>query len=290
VNQDLERYLRCFTSYKQDDWPLKLVTAEIAYNDATHSSTGVSPFFANLGFHPKFDFFVRSTSEVPRAEMFASNLAELHQWLVAELGHARKQQKVHADSLRQPPPNFQVGDMVWLSSENIKTARPCPKLSSRRLGPFPISARINDVAFRLSLPASMRVHPVFHVSLLSPYTPNTIPKRVQQPIFVESDPSVQPHYLVTSILDSRYPRGKLQYLIEWLGYGPADRSWEPASAIITDVPSLVSAFHSSHPTSPGPALTRPSRRVTFRFPDSSVTKILPSRSSGKRSSCSGVMS
>ena len=80
----------------------------------------------------------------------------------------------------------------------------------------------------------MKIHPVFHVSLLTPYVANTIPHRTQRPrhpVFIDNDPSLTPHYLVNAILDSRYFRSKLQYLIDWQGYGPADRSWEPADVI-----------------------------------------------------------
>src|SRR4051812_27303270 len=107
----------------------------------------------------------------------------------------------------------------------------------------------------------MRIHPVY-VSLVSPHVENTIPHRAQRPlhpVFVDHDPSLTPHYLVNSILDSRYFRSKLQYLIDWKGYGPADRSWEPAVVIANDVPGLIADFHRLHPDLPGPVAPQPSR-------------------------------
>src|SRR3954453_18286229 len=55
VNQVLEQYLRCFLNYQQDNWLELLPLAEFAYNNSAHSSTNLTPFFANYGFHPAAD-------------------------------------------------------------------------------------------------------------------------------------------------------------------------------------------------------------------------------------------
>jgi len=51
-NQMLEHYLRCYINYRQDDWVKWLPQAEFAYNNAAHSLTGTSPFFAMYGYNP----------------------------------------------------------------------------------------------------------------------------------------------------------------------------------------------------------------------------------------------
>ena len=54
TNQTLEQYLRCFLSYQQDDWADILHFAEFAYNNSIHSSTRVTPFYAYIGYHPRW--------------------------------------------------------------------------------------------------------------------------------------------------------------------------------------------------------------------------------------------
>jgi hypothetical protein len=48
----------------------------------------------------------------------------------------------------------------------------CPKLAARYSGPFEILEKIGPIAYMISFHASMRVHNVFHVSLLKKYVPN----------------------------------------------------------------------------------------------------------------------
>jgi hypothetical protein len=78
--QTLEQYLRTFINYQQDDWYDQLPLAEFVYNNAPHSATGVSPFFANKGFHPRLTI---SLKDIPahEAHRAASDLKELHSHL-----------------------------------------------------------------------------------------------------------------------------------------------------------------------------------------------------------------
>jgi len=51
ANQTLEQYLRMYCNYQQDNWSDLLPLAEFTYNNAPSATTGVSPFFANKGYH-----------------------------------------------------------------------------------------------------------------------------------------------------------------------------------------------------------------------------------------------
>ena len=52
TNQTLEQYLRVYCNYQQDNWSSLLPLAEFAHNNAPSATTGISPFFANKGYHP----------------------------------------------------------------------------------------------------------------------------------------------------------------------------------------------------------------------------------------------
>ncbi|KAK3505978.1 hypothetical protein QTP70_002187 [Hemibagrus guttatus] len=84
------------------------------------------------------------------------------------LQRAVRRQRIQADQRRRPHPSYQVGQKVWLSTCNLRLRLPCKKLSPKFIGPFEIVRQVNPVAYHLRLPASYRICPTFHVSLLKP--------------------------------------------------------------------------------------------------------------------------
>ena len=53
TNQEVEQFLRIYCNYQQDDWVEWLLWAEWRLNNIRQSSTGVSAFYANYGYHPE---------------------------------------------------------------------------------------------------------------------------------------------------------------------------------------------------------------------------------------------
>lgn len=110
------------------------------------------------------------------------------------------------------------------------------KLCPRYTGPFKILKKINPVSYRLLLPRSMRIHPTSHVSCLKPviYSPlSPVGRLPPVPRMVEG----QLVYSVQRLLNMR----KVQYLVDWQGYGPEERSWVPARDTLD--PDLIRDFH-----------------------------------------------
>ena len=252
VNATLEQYLRIYCNYQQDDWEFHLPLAEVAYNNSIHSSTKVTPWFANRGFHPRVpsSWIAPGTgsSTSLAAQEWMNQINQIQSLLKENLAEAQKSQKRYYDEHHRLPPNYQVGDMVFLSSRNITVARPSRKLSAKRLGPYPVEKIIGPNAVKLSLPHSMKIHPVFHVSLLEPKKNSSIPNRTNPPPPPEVVEGVE-EYEVEEILDSRIYRGALQYLVSWKGYDPSENSWEPSSNL-ENSQDLVIAFHLAYPERP----------------------------------------
>jgi hypothetical protein len=79
-----------------------------------------------------------------------------------------------------------------LLRQNIQTKRPSRKLDYQRLGPFKIILQVNLISYRLELPPTINIHPVFHVSLLEPYKEFQIPIQIIPPLpLIEIDHNIE---------------------------------------------------------------------------------------------------
>ena len=61
---------------------------EFAYNNALSTTTGVSPFFANKGYHPNITIHPKRDIAFSKAYDFAVDLNELQSTLKAEISMA----------------------------------------------------------------------------------------------------------------------------------------------------------------------------------------------------------
>ena len=119
------------------------------------------------------------------------------------------------------------------------------KLQNQFLGPYPIVKVLSPVTYKLDLPPTMKIHPVFHVSLLRPYSdPAVIPGR---PILERPPLEVingMDEYEVEAILDKRIHQHKPQYLVKWKGYHESKSTWEPEENLQNSAAAIADFNHS----------------------------------------------
>lgn len=243
-NRTLEEMLRAYVSYEQDDWDQHLAAAELAHNCAEQASTGYSPYYLNHGHHPQLpiDDAVK-ISNISNNPTAAERIQQLHESLdraKAALKEAQLRQSRNADRSRREVV-FAVGDQVLLSTEHLalKDKDRTKKLTSKYIGPFPIVRVVSSVAYELTLPPSLRIHPVFHVSKLRPFKstteleyPNRNDTNTARPPPELINEDGEEEWEVERIVKQRTTkRGnnkkRTEYLIKWKGYPEWEMTWEP---------------------------------------------------------------
>lgn len=248
INQELETYLRIYVSMYQDDWVKWLKQAEFAINNRVNESTQESPFYLYCGFHPQTTWPPVTLSPVPTAGERVRLLQMVREDIQSAAKLSIERVKENYDRHTTQNKDFKPGTKVWLEATNILIGRPSKKLSQKRLGPYPIKRKIGSAAYELTLPKSLRIHPVFHASLLTLYKPNTLKGRKQElpppPELIDN----QPEFEVEHILDHYPPSAKSpadikKYLVHWKGYGTQDDSWEPRSHL-SHSREILQRYHS----------------------------------------------
>jgi hypothetical protein len=228
-NQTLEQYLRIYCTLEQDDWALWISVAEFAYNDSVHATTGVTPFRANHGTNPRsanWPTMALGEGESPLAESMAGKVLSLQSECKRKIIAANAYQREYADKKRLPIP-FKVGDSVLVSNRHIKSMRPKKKLDWKYVGPGLILAQIGPSSFKVDVPGLNNVHPVFHASLLEPFTPRGSIPHPDTPITDTLRSYGDDVYEVDEILDRRRTEDdQWEYLVKWKGYNQEENSWE----------------------------------------------------------------
>jgi hypothetical protein len=253
LNQTIECYLRSFVNYEQDDWVDLLPMAEFAYNNSAHSATGVSPFYANYGYHPAtIDPAVPAGPRNAASKFYPHWLHAVHKDIQQTLEKARERMRKYADQRRKEPPHYKIGDLVMLDGRNIQTRRPSRKLDHKLQGPFQIEKVISPTAVKLTLPRRWRIHNVFHVSLVEPFRVGSRDAPDPLRILREADDiEGSEEFDVEEIMDSFIREKRVKYLTKWLGF-PKKRDWtsEPFENFSVGGQEKLREFHKKFPDKP----------------------------------------
>jgi hypothetical protein len=219
LNQTIETLLRSFINLQSTDWVELLPLAEFAYNNSSTSAHGMTPIYAIYGYHPSSGTTLTETNILS-----ASSVAYGH-WMKAvvencmkELEKSSERMKKYADQSRIEPPSFKPGNLVMLNGKNIKTHRIARNLDPKMYRPFEILDIISPTAVRVRLPKTLKIHPVFHVSLIEPFIKGN--RNVDlNAVLKTSDPiDNAPEYDVDKLMSSTEKDGKVLYLVKWKGW------------------------------------------------------------------------
>lgn len=255
TNRILEEMLRNYISYRGNDWEQYLISAEIAYNNSQQISTGYSPYYLNNGQHynlpislvnEKANISINNDKNKLLDNPTNSNalceeiIEQMHNDLIQankNLIQAQANQSKYYNA-KHKDVKFVIGDLVMLSTNELRNDYNgrSKKLLPRFIGPFKIIKVVNDNAYQLELPITMKIHDVINVNRLKKYIDASLlfPDRkieLDKPLPELLSDSNEEVWEVKEIVDKRirkYGRNsRVEYKVLWVGYPDYEASWEP---------------------------------------------------------------
>jgi len=161
----------------------------------------------------------RKKGKYAGAEKFVEKMKEIQEEAKTALGKAQEDMKKYADKKRSDAEKYKVGDLVMLSTKDLKyqmVGRRTEKLTERFVGPYKVKEIISSNTVRLELPSTVRIHSVVNVSRIRRYVGQVEGQKKEQPapVIIEGEEEWE----VERILNKQRVRGKDKYLVRWKGF------------------------------------------------------------------------
>jgi transposase InsO family protein len=245
INQVIESYLRSYCNYEQNDWASMLAMAEYAYNNSKHSTTKISPFYANYGFEPRTNWPTEIQFRNLASELYGHYMNTVHSNLSKWLEESIESMRRNYNKKRKDIEPIKKGELVMLNGKNIRAKHRCRKLEDKMLGPFEVSSVGSNLRYcKLKLPESWKIHPVFNIELLERYK-GTNPKK---PIIeVEADGE---DWVMESIIASGPSDGNAKqhvFLVKWKDYSHEENTWETYENVADNDLRLLEEYYKNNP-------------------------------------------
>ncbi|SPC63744.1 uncharacterized protein UHOD_11317 [Ustilago sp. UG-2017b] len=149
---------------------------------------------------------------------------------------------------------------------NWKTKRPTLKLDTRFAGPYLVQERVGRRAYHITLPANLRVHDVFHVSMLELARTSSLLQQSAQPVEPPL-PDEELEFKVEALIGKHTCDQGVEYKVLWRGYLEEAALWEPLTNL--NCPDLIQEYEEGREQRPSPHTGR-AQRLAAQQPRSQV--------------------
>jgi len=129
-------------------------------------------------------FEERKKRKYKGVEKFIEKMKEIQEEAKAILGKIQEEMKRYIDKRRAEVDDYKVGDLVMLSTKNLKyqiVGRRTEKLTEKFIGPYKIKKIVSTNAVELELPSAVKIHPVINVSRIYKYIGQVEGQKKKQP-------------------------------------------------------------------------------------------------------------
>ncbi len=251
VNQDVERELRIYCNYMQNDWVKWISMMKFSDNFNIFSTISMISFWFNKEFHSRMSFDSDTTDYETTHERLEARKADDIVIQMKELLSFNRQQLKKTKLIIEVQINkhrrnviYEVDDWVWLSFRNVKTTRLCKDLKDKQLESYQITVKAR-IFYHLHLSVSMKhLHSMFSSKLLRPYSENSLSEQHAESfrlIIIDDDDNK--YWKIDDILNFRRYRGRIQYKIKWKDLDRDNEWYYVDKDEFNDFEKVLNEFH-----------------------------------------------
>ena len=221
--------MRAYTESQKDQWEIFLPIFEFAMNNAVSTSTGITPFFANFGRHPRTadallggDKVIQENETVVGRDL-RRRLQRVWEVIKEKLKKTADQMIARSSSSRSAL-EFDSGDKVYLSKKRGRGQ--LSKQEALYSGPYPIKKKLGKSTYVLG-GTPVAVPALQNVRHLRPYSPSPqqFEGRAQRVADTPADDQGD-YWEVEKIVDHRGVGRHRRYLVKWKGSSDPE-DWLP---------------------------------------------------------------
>ncbi len=256
VNQDVERELRIYCNYMQNDWIKWIFMMKFSDNSNIFLITSMISFYFNKKFHPQMSFNSDMTDYKTTCERLEARKVDDIVIQMKELLHFDHQQLKKTKLIIEVQINkhrrnviYEVDDWVWLSFRNVKTTRLCKDLKDKQLNFYQITVKVS-IFYHLRLSVSMKhLHLMFSLKLLQLYSEDSLLEQHSESlrsIIIKDDE----HWKINDILNFRRYQDWIQYKVKWTDLDRNDEWYYVDKGKFDDSEKVLNEFHKLYSNKP----------------------------------------
>ncbi len=251
VNQDVERELRIYCNYMQNDWVKWISMMKFSDNFNIFSTISMISFYFNKEFHPWMSFDSNTTDYETTCERLEARKADdiviqMKELLSFDRQQLKKTKLIIEVQINKHRRNiiYEVDDWVWLSFRNVKTTRLCKDLKDKQLELYQITVKAR-IFYHLHLSVSMKhLHLMFSSKLLRSYSENSLSEQHAESLrLIIIDDDDNEHWKIDDILNFRRYRGRIQYKVKWKDLDRDNEWYYVDKDEFNDFEKVLNEFH-----------------------------------------------
>ncbi len=251
VNQDVERELRIYCNYMQNDWVKWISMMKFSDNFNIFLIISMISFYFNKDFHSRMSFDSDTTDyEITHERLKARKADNIVIWMKELLSFDHQQLKktkliIEAQiNKHRRDVIYEVENWIWLFFRNVKITRSCKDLKDKQLESYQIIVKAR-IFYHLCLSISMKhLHSMFNSKLLRLYWEDFLSEQHAESFrLIIIDEDDDEHWKINDILNFRCYQDWIQYKIKWKDLDRNDKWYYVNKDEFDDFKKVLNEFH-----------------------------------------------